>query len=106
MRGARTSRPFRTILSAILALLPGTVLPDDPVPPPPAPRCTATIVEPDGTRVLYGATEIRVEAACPGLEELTLLVDGAEIARAARPPFRAVWDAGGSFAPHLLEARL
>ena len=106
MRGARTPHPLRTILSSILVLLPGSVMPDDPVAPPPAPPCTATIVEPDGTRVLYGATEIRVEASCPGLEELALLVDGAVIVRAARPPFRAVWDAGGSFAPHLLEARL
>jgi len=71
--------------------------------------CALAIVAPRETDVLYGATEILAEASCPdGSEaaEVLLLIDGAVAARIARAPYRAIWDAGGSFAPHLIEARL
>src|SRR6266850_479158 len=74
---------------------------------PPSP-CQVSLVAPQETQVLYGMTELRAEAGCPrgGAWTISFLVDGQEVARVARPPFRVSWDAGGSFAPHLVEARL
>ena len=71
--------------------------------------CRVTLTAPRDTDVLYGPTEIVAEASCPeetGAVEVMLLVDGQVVARVARPPYRALWDAGGSFAAHLVAARL
>src|SRR5438094_538774 len=77
-------------------------------PEAPASACQVSLVAPVESQVLYGMTELRAETSCPrgGAWTVAFLVDGQEVARAARPPFRASWDAGGSFAPHLIEARL
>jgi VWFA-related protein len=67
------------------------------------------LLAPRETAVLYGPTEIVAEASCPpdtAVLEMTLLVDGEVVARSARPPYQTVWDAGGSFAAHLVVARL
>jgi VWFA-related protein len=71
--------------------------------------CRIALAAPGETQVLYGPTEIRAVASCAEgleIEEIEFLVDGKEAGRAARPPFTIVWDAGGSFATRVVEARL
>ncbi len=40
------------------------------------------------------------------MSEVALVVDGQVVGRALRAPYVATWDAGGSFAAHVVEARL
>ncbi len=85
------------------------VAPASPPAPPAGSSCRVSLASPGEAQVLYGPTEIRVEATCPGetdVEEIVFLVDGHDVGRAARPPFRVIWDAAGSFASRVVEARL
>jgi VWFA-related protein len=74
--------------------------------------CSVSFSAPAEDAILYGPVALRAAVSCPGGEhgatepgEVAFLVDGREIGRSARPPYGVSFDAGGSFAPRLLEAR-
>jgi VWFA-related protein len=80
----------------------------DPTPPPPSP-CRLELLAPSEDHLAYGPTELRAEVSCPAhrsARSVTFLVDGRTVAEVGAPPWSATWDAGGSFAAHLVEARL
>jgi len=67
------------------------------------------ITEPIAGALLYGMSDLAAGVSCPEGEapaSLTFLVDGKVTAALARPPWRSSWDAGGTFAARLVEARL
>jgi VWFA-related protein len=75
---------------------------------PPSP-CRVTIAEPLANGLLYGMSDIAVVVRCPEGEvpaSITFLVDGRTTGVVTRPPWRSSWDAGGTFAARLVEARL
>jgi Ca-activated chloride channel homolog len=71
--------------------------------------CRVAITEPLAGGLQYGMSDLAAEVRCPegeGPASLTFLVDGKVRAVVARPPWRSSWDAGGTFAARLVEARL
>ena len=75
---------------------------------PPSP-CRVTITGPLASGLLYGISDVDAEVRCPEGEapaSVTFLVDGKVAGIVTRPPWRSSWDAGGTFAARLVEARL
>ena len=71
--------------------------------------CRVTITEPLANGLLYGICDVDAEVRCPEGEapaSVTFLVDGQVAGVVTRPPWRSSWDAGGTFAARLVEARL
>ena len=71
--------------------------------------CRVTITEPLANGLLYGISDVDAELRCPEGEapaSVTFLVDGKVAGVVTRPPWRSSWDAGGTFAARLVEARL
>jgi VWFA-related protein len=71
--------------------------------------CRVTIVEPGEGTILYGVVDLLAVAACPestAPDRVQFLADGEVVAEAMRAPYRAVWEAGGAFRRHLIEAVL
>jgi Ca-activated chloride channel homolog len=71
--------------------------------------CRVTITEPLANGLLYGMSDVAAGIRCPEGEapaSVTFLVDGKVRGVVTRPPWRSSWDAGGTFAAQLVEARL
>jgi Ca-activated chloride channel homolog len=109
MRSARGWRLLRwAALPFLSSFLFAPVRPADDPAPDPSP-CAVSLRAPRDTDLLYGQVEIRAEGSCPAgarVTEIVLAVDGQIVGRLERAPYVAAWDAGGSFAAHVVEARL
>ena len=104
------------LLAACPAVTPALAGPRTP-PEPAALSCRVTLLEPRDDQVLYGPIRLRAAVSCGhGLVVplVTFLADGRVVAEAALPAGEAgsareaaaTWDAGGSFRPRVIEARV
>ena len=67
--------------------------------------CRVSLIEPREGEILYGMVDLSAEAVCPestAPDRVQFLADGEVVAEATRAPFRAVWEAGGTFRQHLI----
>jgi VWFA-related protein len=82
---------------------------DDLPPPVPPSPCHVTIASPTAAGLLYGPTTLVAVVTCPegaAAEEVGFFVDGKPAGVARGPRYEVPWDAGDSFEPHVVVARL
>jgi VWFA-related protein len=82
----------------------------DDLPPPAQPSpCRVAITSPGAQGLLYGPTVLVAEVTCPpgaAAESIEFFVDGRPAGVARPPHFSVSWDAGDSFEPHVIVARV
>lgn len=96
------------VLLALLAL-PDTVMALDPPVANPGSPCSITLIQPHEGEILYGMVDLAAEVDCPDgtvLDRVQFLADGELVAESTRAPYRAAWEAGGTFRNHLIQVRL
>jgi VWFA-related protein len=99
------------LAAAIAALLaaPAAATPPDPPAAGTGSPCRVTLIDPREGEILYGVVDLSAEVDCPDStapDRVQFLADGEMVAEVTRAPYRAVWEAGGTFRKHLIQARL
>jgi VWFA-related protein len=109
MGGDRARGLSRSAVIAALLAIPGAAAALDPPATGTASPCRVSLIEPREGEILYGMVDLSAEAVCPDStapDRVQFLADGELVAEATRTPYRAVWEAGGTFRKHLIQARL
>ncbi len=99
----------RAAAIAVLLAVPAATAAFDPPDTGAGSPCRVSLIEPGEGEILYGMVDLSAEAVCPestAPDRVQFLADGEVVAEATRAPFRAVWEAGGTFRKHLIQVRL
>jgi len=109
-QAGRTTHAFSASAAVIVTLLAvsAAMALDPPIADPRSP-CSITLIEPREGEILYGMVDLSAEVECPDgavPDRVQFLADGEVIGEATRRPYRAAWEAGGTFRKHLIQVRL
>jgi len=110
--GPACTRPPRAawltvLLPALLCATAGGAPPAQPAVPASRPAYGVRLVSPAEGAYISGPTTLEAEASFPAADPVARVefyADDVRVAVVARPPFRATWDAGPEFEPHLVRA--